>query len=377
MKKSQKLESNKKNGNSQTAIHESITSMEQLQRIRIESTFVSASFDVSLLPEIDLPDLNKIHVTAPLPPDRSEEEVKYELQARLEALVLEHAITVSRKTGEPVQEGDRIFVDVVTYVDGHIAGFGNYENLSLMLVPGVFLPGFAESMIGCVIGETVTLLTDFPDDYPEPSMSGKAASISVHLRAAEELQLLDPESQEFLARLNMGESLEQVAEQILAQMAEEWSAEFQTEVINSALGKLAENVVGVVSEKMLDAAIKEQWLQKQGKFLQSRDVPFQDREDALQQWIRNPEMRKEMRNRIAISLAVREAANRYELTSPPPEEFQQFLAQMSTTVGCSLNELNESLSKEPATLEAIFGQFLYIRTVDYITEHTQIEYQTC
>jgi trigger factor len=293
-------------------------------------------------------------------------EAQRELQERLAELQLQKAESIERKPAEKLQEGDRVFVDIVTYIDGRIAMFWNEENLPLYLEPGTLVPGFTETLLNASVGSRLLILSAFPEDYPEHSLRGRNFSMSVFVRAAEELKFPDE---------TVGTNSD-LTKQILDQIVEEHGLAYRLKAVNLALEKLAEKALPVVSEDQLDAVLKAEWFRKQGKFLLTQQVPQEDREEAMKQWLLNSELREEMRRRLAVTLAVRTVARRYGLLNPSEQEFRNYVQGICEGMGLSLDEANDSLSKDRQTRNAIHEQFVYSRTVDFIAENVQMVFQS-
>ena len=97
--------------------------------------------------------------------------------------------------GRPAASGDLAVVSFSgSYTDdGEPISGGSADDLEVELEDGRMIPGFVEGILGMGLGETRTVLCQFPDDYPQEDARGREASFSVSLKdlKARELPELD------------------------------------------------------------------------------------------------------------------------------------------------------------------------------------------
>lgn len=166
--------------------------------------------DLTLEPDITLPEYKGIEVTAP------RAEVSDEaLENRLLELRRQFA-TYDDATGRALAMGDIAVIDFTGTVDGtpiedaapaaHLSVRGTKGYWVRMEEEG-FIPGFVEQINGLAIGETrenVTVTIDA--NYPEEALAGKEVVYSVTLAGIKE-QVLPELDDAFAARLLPGKSL--------------------------------------------------------------------------------------------------------------------------------------------------------------------------
>lgn len=360
--------------NEKTGAQQRITSIEKLCRAQLDAQLVLQSNLAVDLPEIEIPELESIHVAVNMPAYADQERLDSTLRERLAEIFIENADRIQRQPGEPLAQGDKVYMDIISYIDGRIAPFGSHENLAVFLEPGTLVPGFAESLIGAPVGSRVIVLTAFPEDYPESSVRGKNVSISVHIRAAEELRF--PDQQAFPVS-GTDPQQNELVDQILKEILEEEGLKYKIIGVNLALDTLAEKPMEAISDRLLEACLKGEWVRLQGKFLQTQGVPQEDRETALQQWLQNPDLKDEMRKRLAVTLSVRAVAIKHGLTEPSEEEFQEYLRSTCEQMQLGFEELVDSLSSEQQIRNQLREQFVYLRTVDFIADNVHMEFLTC
>ena len=90
---------------------------------------------------------------------------------------------VSDKT--TVEDGDRVNIDYVGYLDGEAFDGGTAEDQDLVIGSGTYIDGFESSLIGAGLGETEITVT-FPEDYGVDSLNGQEATFAVTINSISE-----------------------------------------------------------------------------------------------------------------------------------------------------------------------------------------------
>ncbi len=357
-------------------IQASVTSMERLFRAQLESklSFQPTAVDLSKLPKFQLPDLKEIQVTVPAPLELSRSEWEMELKERVGDLLLSHAKEVPRKAGEPVQWGDRIRIDLIPYVDGNILSQGIYEGLELLVEPDAIMPGFSHAVVENTAGSTFLLQCTIPVDYPESTLQGKPAAFSITIKEAVELIPPNPEDPEFLTALGMGNSFSEVTDRLLEELQEEKDAEHELEGVGLALEALSECAKSAVTDELLETVLRNQWIQREWKTLQSKGIPEEDCNEALKSWINDAELRSDVSQQLATSLALQAVGIRDGLMQPPAEEFDRFLDGIAEDGEMNAQELRNSLASDISTRDQFYQQFVYTRIVDHVVSQVQIRF---
>lgn len=137
----------------------------------------TASFDV--YPDITLADLSQIKLTRPAV------EVT---EADVDRLV--ENLRKSRRTLGPAeraaQKGDVVTVDFEGKLDGEAFPGGKADNQSMEIGERRFLPELEDGVIGHSAGETFDVAVNFPADYRNETLAGKATVFTVTLKDVRE-----------------------------------------------------------------------------------------------------------------------------------------------------------------------------------------------
>src|SRR5438270_12848765 len=85
--------------------------------------------------------------------------------------------------------GDIVVMDVEVEADGAVVESETRKAMEAELKDGVLLPELLAVLPGTFVDETREATVKFPDDYSEPKLAGKEATIRVTLRGAKEKAL--------------------------------------------------------------------------------------------------------------------------------------------------------------------------------------------
>ena len=150
----------------------------------------------------------------------------------------------------PAALGDEVIIDYAGFVGDYQFPGGTAEKQPLTLGSGMFIPGFEEQLVGANVGDQVDVNVTFPEVYHSAELAGKEAVFhcTVHeINEKRECQLDD----EF-ARMFVGiESLEQMKQQLKAQMEEYAQLMAQNQVRDDLLKVLVEQIEEFDAEEAL------------------------------------------------------------------------------------------------------------------------------
>lgn len=93
------------------------------------------------------------------------------------------AMTKEEVKDSVVEEGDTVTVNYVGTENGKEFNGGSAENQEITIGSGGYIPGFEDGILGMKKGETKDVPLTFPEDYIEPSMSGKDVVFKITLQS--------------------------------------------------------------------------------------------------------------------------------------------------------------------------------------------------
>ena len=147
---------------------------------------------ITVMPEVRLGDVSKLS-----PPETPAVEVTDEMLARRLDDVREPLAEVTPVERE-VRMGDVAVIDVEVEADGGLVESESRKAMEAELKEGVLLPELLSVLPGTFVDEQREAKVTFPDDYSEPKLAGKEATIRVTVRGVKEKVL--PEMTDELAK---------------------------------------------------------------------------------------------------------------------------------------------------------------------------------
>ena len=147
----------------------------------------------------------------------------------------------------PVQKGDSIVFDFEGFVDGV-----PFENYSLEVGSGAFIPGFEDQLVGMEAEKDGEVHVTFPEQYAE-NLAGKDATFKVKIHAIREPQLPELDD-EFAKDVSEFDTLDEYKADIRKNLTESRAADaernFKTEIMNKALDNMSVTIPeSMIAEK--------------------------------------------------------------------------------------------------------------------------------
>jgi trigger factor len=293
---------------------------------------------------------------------------------RLHELALESAETRDRASGEPIQMGDLILIDTLGYAEGRLIPFSARSEMELEMAPQAMIPGFCEALVGAPVGDGREFEVVLPDDYPIESLRGVKATFLVDVLAAKEVDLPDPESQEFLHALGRGETLDEVMASIVDELSDEQAEELWLEAQERVLDELVLRLGEVqVPPELVDEEIREHWKANELPLLQQKDFAADELQEALEGWLGDTDTRVDAERRIRVSLALRAIleAQRLQLT---PARLEELLGDVVQSLGMAQEDARQALA-DPETAGPVRDMATHLMAVEYVMSRARIQFE--
>jgi trigger factor len=278
---------------------------------------------VTVMPEVDLGDARALDVATP-----SVEVTDEMLERRLDDVREPMAeITPVDREARP---GDVAVIDVEVETDGGVVPSESRQAMEAELKEGVLLPELLDAILGAKVGETRSATVKFPDDYGEPRLAGKEATIRATVQGIKEKvlptlddalakQLSDGKHETVEAyRTSVREQLEESAKAV-AQMAREQA------LVKALVDASSVDVPDALVERELASHLDslDRSLNRQGLRL-DRYLEYLGK--TPDQWI--GEERPEAEARLKVDLVLDEFAKR-ENVEPSEEEVTKFIEEQA------------------------------------------------
>jgi trigger factor len=152
---------------------------------------------ITVMPEVRLGDVSKLSA-----PETPAVEVTDEMLARRLDDVREPLAEVTPVERE-VRAGDVAVIDVEVEADGQVVESESRKAMEAELKDGVLLPELLAVLPGTFVDEQREARVTFPDDYSEPKLAGKEATIRVTVRGVKE-KVLPELTDELVKQLSGG-----------------------------------------------------------------------------------------------------------------------------------------------------------------------------
>ncbi len=278
---------------------------------------------VSVMPEVKLGEVPKLE--EPINPIEVTEEM---VERRLEDLREPQAeITPVERE---VRLGDIVVIDVEVDVDGDVVESETRKAMEAELKDGVLLPDLLAVIPGAKVGETRSAVVKFPEDYSEPKLAGKDATIKVTVQGVKE-KVLPALDDEMAKQLSNGEhetvkSFRQSTRDALEASAKEMARlDREQALVKGLVESSSVDVPVALVDRELTSQLEsmERTLSRQGLKLERY---FEYMGKNINDWVE--EERPAAEQRLKVDLVLGEYAKRQDL-EPSDEDVASFLEEQA------------------------------------------------
>jgi trigger factor len=316
---------------------------------------------VSVMPEVTLADLSTLH------PDLHGHEVTEDmLERRLEELrePMAEITPVERE----LRTGDLAIFDVEVEADGEVVESESRKATEGELKEGVLLPELLAVMPGAFVDESREAKVTFPENYSEPKLAGKEATIRVTVRGVKEkvLPVLDDPLAKILSN-GAQETAEAYREAVRVELEESVRAMEKLEREQAVVTALVEASSVEVPEALVDRELTsqlesmERTLNRQGLKLERY---FEYLGSTLDQWMAG--QRPDAEARLKVDLVLAEYAKRENL-EPSDEDVIAFLEEQAGKDDELKGQVTE-LKKSPSARRYFASRLRRTKVLDRLVE---------
>jgi trigger factor len=226
--------------------------------------------------------------------------------------------------------GDVAVIDVKVDVDGKVIDSETRNAMEAELKDGVLLPELLEAIPGAKVGETRSAVVKFPEDYSEPELAGKDATIKVTVQGVKEKVL--PDLDDAMAKqLSNGEHESVESFRTSTRAALEASAKEMAKLdreqalVKGLVDSSSVDVPTALVDRELTSQLEsmERTLNRQGLKLERY---FEYMGKNINQWVE--EERPGAEQRLKVDLVLGEYAKRQDL-EPSDEDVTGFLEEQA------------------------------------------------
>ncbi len=316
---------------------------------------------LELMPEIEPPDLAALAL---------ERMVVAVDEARVEEaigrLAERHRHFSPAADGAAAADGDELVIDFEGSIDGEPFEGGAAEDFVLRLGSDRFVPGFEAQLVGARAGDEKTVAIDFPDDYPNDALAGKAASFAVavkELRSADALLIDDA-----LAKHLGAEDLDALRTAIRGQIEDEFASLSRARLKRSLLDTLAERDGFDLPPGMVEREFETIWSQVE-EAKRKGDLDADDEalaEDELRARYRTI---AERRVRLALILSEIGRANNIQVSE---DELNRAMMEQARMMPDRAAQVFEFYRDNPDAMQSLQAPIFEDKVVDFVIEMAQV-----
>jgi trigger factor len=320
---------------------------------------------VSVMPEVTLGEVPTLE--APIEPVEITDEM---VERRLEDVrqPLAEITPVEREA----RLGDIVVIDVEVDVDGKVVDSETRKAMEAELKEGVLLPELLEAIPGANVGETRSALVKFPEDYSEPELAGKDATIKVTVQGVKE-KVLPPLDDAMAKQLSNGEhetvdSFRTSTRAALEASAKEMAKlDREQALVRGLVESSSVDVPTALVDRELTSQLEsmERTLNRQGLKLERY---FEYMGKNINQWVE--EERPAAEQRLKVDLVLGEYAKRQDL-EPSDEDVMSFLEEQAGEDD-ELKGQVEELKKSESARRYFASRLRRRRVLDRIAESASV-----
>lgn len=318
----------------------------------------SYTMHVEVLPEVKELDLNKLEVKRyKVKDDPNKLKELNDLRAR--AAGENQPIKKARK----IKAGDVVKIDFEGKIDGKPLQGGTAKDYELELGAKQFIPGFEEGLVGQDKGKKVKLNLEFPKDYHEKSLAGKAAVFDVTIHEVMERVpgKIDDALAEKHGYKNVKE-MEAANKDILARSHANMTRAQEKQELLDKLAKMYTFDVPTGMVKLELQSICEQLAQDEGV-----EKPT---EKQITAW--EKEYKEIAERRVRLGLVLADVGQHHKISVSQKELTDVVMAEAKRYPGQE-KMVFEYYQKHASALNHVRAQILEEKTVDFILKNAKIK----
>ncbi|WP_244224521.1 peptidylprolyl isomerase [Corallococcus sicarius] len=339
--------------------------------LKMSPVVSTVSAEALKLPSVAPPSLEGLSVRVPTPDDLTEEDLLRAFHEKRRAL----ATTRERQPGESLEMGDDVQLNIVGYCDGKLIPFSARFGMTSELAPIEALPGFCEAVAeGGKVGASMQIALELPADYPVEHLQGKPARFLVDVVAARQVTLLPESSPEFLTKLGMGSTLEEVMDNLREELEDELSGQLWVQAQDMVLDELARRAPVELPRALVDEELRRRWVQAEGQAMVEYQFDVEEQQEALRGWLTDPATREDVERRLRIGIALK-AVTEAEKLQLTPENLEELIREHMEPFGFGAEEVHAALRETPETTRRLTELGWYLLAVEHVMNKAKVTFE--
>lgn len=316
---------------------------------------------IEVKPEIELPDFSKLVGKRPdttVMPD--------EVHTELEKLRDRNVPLLEEPEDVLAADGHTVTVDFVGRIDGEVFDGGSAEGVDIEIGSGQMIPGFEEGIVGAKAGDDVQVNVDFPEDYGQETLAGKAAEFAVHVTTLRRKAVPELDD-EFAKDVGEFDTLDELRDKLQADLQAGRDREADNTLRQSLLDSLVDATEFEVSRGIVERQLHSQIQSMQRQF--QNQVPEEVLEGELRRMAEEGRPAAERRVREAFLLEAVATSQSIEVTD---DDVNERLQEMGEARGMELGPMRQ-VAESQGWVDAIRSELLDQKTLDFLTAQATVE----
>lgn len=315
---------------------------------------------IEVKPEIKLPDLEALSGSRPSV-DVGEDSILTELESLRERQV--HWVEEPEEVA--AEDGHQVTIDFVGTIDGVAFEGGSGEGVDLELGSGRMIPGFEEQLVGAKSGDERDLEVEFPQEYGNQELAGKAAVFATKVTAIKRRELPELDD-DFAKDVGDFETLDdlraKIRENLEARLQQSSDEKLHSSLLDDLVMRTSFEVPPTMVERQLESQIQQFEKQLEGR------VPEPDLRARVSQM--REEGWDEARRRVREALLLETVAKQAELEASE-EEIDARLDEMAAGRGVDPRTMHD-MANAQGWRHAIGAEVVDAKALAHLIEHAKI-----
>ncbi len=274
-------------------------------------------------------------------------------------------------TDRAVAEKDIVNINFEGFVDGVAFEGGKAEGYEITIGSHTFIDNFEDQLIGHMTDEDVVVNVTFPDEYQQPSLSGKAAEFHVHINEIKFKEL--PElNDEFAQDVSEFETMDEYTESIKKKLLENKEKNAEANKENQIIANIIERNPFELPEVMIENRVHrmidetrrnmrysgydlETYLKYMGRTIDDMKLEYHDDAENF------------VRGQLVIEAILKqEKENKNEYLNIPQERIDEELNKIAEAYKITKEDVKNRLG---VTEEGITEELQYRETIKYLLDN--------
>lgn len=271
---------------------------------------------------------------------------------------------------DTVEKGDLVTVDLQVQLDDADEPLSQAEQ-EFEIGSGRYDPPIDEKLVGRIVGQTVEIDHEYPDDYDDEELAGKKATITVKIKELRER--LVPDLDDDFAQEEGFEDLEDLKETVREQVQGNLERRAREEAEHSALANILAGTTIDLPDRLVEQAASSSFenfqaeLQREGLDMES----FTEITGASEEEVRENE-RVRARAALKLNFVLSEIQQREEL-EVEDDDLDAEIERFAASTGSDADFVRQALELQDGLEDQLRERALRTKILDFILDHAEVQ----